>query len=273
MRNYIFLLIISTLMIFCLPRITNAAHPLISDDTATQGRGKWQVELLGQYDFDDKHSTGPQGIDITSKNREAELKSVITYGLVDKTDLIFSVPYQWKKNDNEGYVSRADGFSDTAIEVKWRFFEREWLNVALKPGVTFPTGDKDKDLGTGRAGCSLFVLATKESPSWAFNFNIGYKRNENKINEREDIWHLSLSSEYKVKKNLRLVGNIGAEKNTDSDSRTAPAFVLAGFIYSFAEFCDFDFGVKVGLNEPETDLTLLTGLTFRFLTGFSERSG
>jgi len=27
-----------------------AAHPLITDDTGTQGKGKFQLELNGQYD-------------------------------------------------------------------------------------------------------------------------------------------------------------------------------------------------------------------------------
>jgi hypothetical protein len=29
-----------------------AAHPLITDDTDTQGKGKFQLELNGQYDWD-----------------------------------------------------------------------------------------------------------------------------------------------------------------------------------------------------------------------------
>lgn len=261
--NSLFLIICSSFLL-CVPPCAIAAHPLISDDSGTQGRGKWQVEVLGEYDFDSKNSTDPSEISSTSKDRDAELKSALTYGVTDTTDLIFTVPYQWKRSDNEGNITSGNGFSDLALECKWRFFEKEGLGIALKPGVTFPTGDKDKDLGTGRTGYSLFLLATKELPSSAFTFNLGYKRNENKINEREDIWHVSVSGEYKIMKKLKLAGNIGAEMNTDPDSQTAPAFVLAGFIYSVAESCDFDFGVKVGLNEPETDMAILTGLTFRF---------
>lgn len=264
MKRKSFLLIISSIILLCLPRIASAAHPLISDDSGTQGKGKWQLEIMGEYDFDKTNSIGPAGTETSTKDRNAELRNVLTYGISDPVDLVLSVPYQWKRSDTDGNVTSSKGFSDITLEVKWRFFEKDGLGIAVKPGVILPTGDKDEDLGAGRTGFTLFLLATKELPLWAFNFNLGYKRNENRIDERVDIWHVSASAEYKVRKEFRLVANIGAERNTDLDSKTAPAFALAGFIYSVAENCDFDMGVKYGLNYPETDLALLMGLTFRF---------
>ncbi len=246
------------------PKITNAAHPLISDDAGTQGKGKWQVEVLGEYNFDKKNSTDPTSIDTTARDKDAELKSAVTYGVMDSADLVFTVPYQWKRSDSGNHVSSAGGFSDFMLELKWRFFEKDGLGVALKPGLNFPTGDEEKDLGTGRVGYSVFLLATRESSPWALNFNLGYKRNENKIDERLDIWHVSVSGEYKIMKNLKALANIGAERNTDKESNTAPAFALFGFIYSISEALDIDAGAKFGLNEPETDTALLAGATFRF---------
>ena len=35
-----------------------AAHPLITDDTGTQGKGKYQLELNGQYDWDEEEVEG-----------------------------------------------------------------------------------------------------------------------------------------------------------------------------------------------------------------------
>jgi hypothetical protein len=34
-----------------------AAHPLITDDSGTQGRGRFQLEVNGQYDTDKKADT------------------------------------------------------------------------------------------------------------------------------------------------------------------------------------------------------------------------
>jgi long-subunit fatty acid transport protein len=94
--------------------------------------------------------------------------------------------------------------------------------------------------------------------------NLGYKRNENTIDERKDIWHASLAGEFKITKTLKLIANIGAERNTDKSSDTNPAFILGGFIYSIRENMDIDFGVKGGLNKAEADITYLAGITLRF---------
>ena len=98
----------------------------------------------------------------------------------------------------------------------------------------------------------------------AFHLNVGYIRNENKADERNDIWHASLAAEFEAKKDLKLVANIGVESNPDKTADTDPAFLLGGVIYSITEDFDMDFGVKAGLNEAETDYSLLAGIAFRF---------
>ncbi|MGZ6220645.1 MAG: transporter, partial [Syntrophales bacterium] len=80
----------------------------------------------------------------------------------------------------------------------------------------------------------------------------------------EDIWRASLAGEFKITKKLKLVADIGAERNTDKSSDTNPAFILGGFIYSIRENLDIDFGVKAGLNNAEADMTYLAGITLRF---------
>jgi hypothetical protein len=89
-------------------------------------------------------------------------------------------------------------------------------------------------------------------------------RNENKLDERKDIWHISLASELKLIKDLRLVTNIGMERNPDRTSNKHPAFILGGFIYSIFENFDIDIGIKGGLNKQETDVTILAGIAWRF---------
>jgi hypothetical protein len=137
-------------------------------------------------------------------------------------------------------------------------------SFALKPGATFPTGNEKKDLGTGRVTYSIFFITTKEIEPLAFHLNLGYMRNENKLDERKDIWHISLASELKLIKDLRLVTNIGMERNPDRTSNKHPAFILGGFIYSIFENFDIDIGIKGGLNKQETDVTILAGIAWRF---------
>jgi len=242
-----------------------AAHPLITDDTGTQGKGKFLVELNGQASYDRMDSVDDTGAKREVKSRETELKANFTYGVMENVDVILGVPYQWKRVE-ESNITTSDvhGIADMSLELKWRFYEKDGLSVALKPGLTIPTGDKGKDLGTGRATVLLFFIATKEFNPLTFHCNLGYKRNENQREQREDIWHASLAGEYKVIQNLKLVANIGAERNTDPSSNTHPAFLLGGVIYSIRENLDLDFGIKIGLNETEKDVAFLGGIALRF---------
>jgi hypothetical protein len=148
--------------------------------------------------------------------------------------------------------------------MKWRFYEKDGLSFALKPGLTFPTGEDEKGLGSGKVTYRLFLIGTKEIKPWTFHLNLGYIRNENKLDENEDLWHGSLASTIEVIKNLKLAGNIGLERNTDPNLNDPKAFILGGVIYCLSENFDVDFGVKGGLTKPEEDYTILMGITWRF---------
>lgn len=242
-----------------------AAHPLITDDTGTQGKGKFLFELNGQTGNETERASDGIGANGAAKERETELRAALTYGVIDNVDVILTTPYKWKKTEvGDATASDVSGIEDISVEVKWRFFEKDGLSFAVKPGITLPAGDRNKDLGTGKATGTIYFITTKEIDPWAFHLNLGYKRNENTVDEREDIWHASLAGEYKVMKNLKLVANIGAERNTDKLSDTDPAFILGGFIYSLRENMDIDFGIKGGLNKAEADITYLAGVALRF---------
>lgn len=237
-----------------------AAHPLITDDAGTQGRGKLQVELNAEFTYDKE-------IDLGGRTREAggEVAAIVSYGIIDTVDIVLGVPYQWTKVKEEGVtISDEDGISDISLEGKWRFYDKNRLSFAVKPGITFPTGNEERGLGAGRATYGIFFITTKELDPLAFHLNLGYTRNENTVDERKDIWHASLASEAEIVKDLKAVGNIGIERNPDKSSSTAPAFILGGLIYSISESLDIDLGLKVGLNKPETDYSILAGVALRF---------
>lgn len=237
-----------------------AAHPLITDDTGTQGKGKFQAEVNSEFRYDKETEEG-----VTTKETGGEVATVLSYGVTDNIDIVLCFPYQWFKiKEDREVISKENGISDISLEVKWRFFEKDGLSFALKPGITLPTGDEKKGLGIGKVTYSMFFITTKEMKPWAYHLNLGYIRNENKVDERRDIWHGSLASEVEVIKDLRAVANIGIERNPERASDTHPAFILGGLIYSVSENFDIDFGIKRGLNKPETDYAILFGIAFRF---------
>jgi len=154
--------------------------------------------------------------------------------------------------------------ADLSLEVKWRMFEREGFSLALKPGLTLPTGDEDRGLGTGRVAGYVYLISSKEISPWVFHLNLGYIRNENKIDERYDLWHASLAASYELLKSLKLVGDIGMEDNPDHCSSVDPAYLLGGLIYSPLESFNIGFAVKGGLMDAEADLSVRGGITWRF---------
>jgi hypothetical protein len=247
-------------IVLFVPAITWATHPLITDDSGTQGKGNSQLEVNGQYDSDKETVAG-----VSKKSTGGRVGATLSFGIIEKMDLVLGVPYIWGKVEkNEGTVYDEKGISDTTFEVKWRFFEKDGWSLALKPGLRFPTGEENKGLGTGKIGYRVFLIASKEVGAWAFHANLGYIGNENKVDEEKNIWHASFATIYEVVKHLKIVGNIGIERSLDQMAHNDPAFLIGGVIYSVSNNFDLDLGVKYGLTWSETDLAVLAGITLRF---------
>jgi len=251
----------AALSIMATSTVCLAAIPLITDDTGTQGKGKFQAEVLGEYSSDKELVAENEP---WLKSQQNGVTAAITYGVVDTVDIVFSLPYQSVRIDDGTETQRENGFADSAIEAKWRFFEKNSFSLAVKPGLTLPTGNENKGLGSGKPTYYLYLIASKELGLWSLHSNIAYIRNENKNDERNDIWHASLATTFEVIKNLKLVGDMGVESNPDRLSTTAAAYILGGFIYSPLENFDIGLGIKGGLTKPESDLAIRGGVTWRF---------
>jgi hypothetical protein len=253
---------VATIVMILLSIPAFAAHPLITDDAGTQGKGHIQFEFTGEYGHDSENG-------VTTNTTVFPTIPVLSYGIADTIDLVLGAPHLWIETKQDGVTTRENGFSDASLEVKWRFHEKDGLSFAVKPGITLPTGDENKGLGNGKASYHVFFISTKDMAPWAFHLNLGYIRNEYQLQadeeaNRKDLWHISFASEVDIVKNLKAVANIGMEKNPDKTSETDPAFLLGGLIYSVTDNLDADVGLKGALNQPETDISYLAGITVRF---------
>ena len=254
----------------------SAAIPLITDDTGTQGKGKFQLELVGEYIHDKEER-------VTYNN--SDLSATLTFGIIDPIDIVLSIPCQaWRTNDSDS-IEKEYGIGDLAIEAKWRFSEIGNWSFALKPGLTLPTGNDSRGLGTGKAAYRVLFIGTYnvgeehsapegrriESPEekamhhveWSAHFNAGYIRNENSAGERRDLWTYSVAGSFEFIEDFHVVADLGAQTNTDRESSTHPAYFLAGFIYSPAENIDLGLGMRFGLSSAEEDYSGRGGITFR----------
>lgn len=242
-----------------------AAHPLVTDDTGSQGAGNAQIEVNGEYAVEDGFPGG-----VETKERAGEVGFVFSLGLSDSTDIVVGLPYQrYQVKEDGATVVRENGLSDVTVEVKHRFYENSGVSLAVKPGMSLPTGAEDRGLGAGRPGYSLTLIATAEAGPWTIHSNAGYAHQAYKLQAdedaiRSDIWHLSVAAEYEVSEALTFVANIGMERNEDKTSGSHPAFALAGMIYSVNDTFDINCGFKAGLNDAEADAAFLAGIAARF---------
>jgi hypothetical protein len=240
---------------------TFAAHPLVTDDAGTLGKGKRQLELTAEM-ARDRDAAG----DMKVRETGGELAATLGLGLHDRVDLVVGAPTAWSRVSEEGVtVSSASGLGDVGVELKVRALELGGFSVALKPGLTLPTGDESRGLGTG----AVSLILSQELGPLSLHLNGAYARDEYRLEEdrlanRRDRWHGSLAAVAEVMDGLRAVANVGIETNGDRASGTHPAFALAGVVYAAGEHLDLDLGVKAGLNQAETDWTALAGLAARF---------
>jgi len=240
---------------FSFSGVSYAAIPLITDDTGTQGKGNFQLELFGEYESDRDDI-------VTTKT--SDLSATLTYGIIETVDIVLGIPYQaWDSDDSES-LAEGNGIADLAMEAKWRFYEEEGLSLALKPGFTIPTGNEEKGLGAGSPTYYVLLIATKIMEPWKFDMNVGYLYNENTPGERKNIWSASVDAQVEVVENLKVALDAGVATNPDSSSSTPPAYILGGVIWSLRENLDIGLGVKGGLTRPETDISVRGGITWRF---------
>lgn len=235
--------------------IALATMPLITDDTGTQGTGKFQAEM--GYEHQQLEGGG-------ISQQLNSLTTILTGGATKNVDIVVTIPVLALTTEDSGAKTSASGLGDVSLEVKWRFFESGGLSFALKPGVFFPSGDDAKGLGNGDFAPRLMFVATKELDPLTFHANIGYTRNNNKIDQNCDIWHASLAAVYKVSDRVSLLTNAGAEGCHDKRSDTPEHLVLGGLVFSVVENFDLDIGAKGWLSDALSGWSLLAGSTFRF---------
>lgn len=232
-----------------------AYHPLVTDDTGTQGKGGFQFEH-----FADFHHERESGVRSDTFIGLAQVSA----GIGRPVDLVVAGTYVRSATNDNGTTARECGAGDVLVEVKWRALEWGGASVALKPSVYLPSADDGRGLGPGRARPSLFLIGTRKNEKGEFHANAAYTRNENKAGERKDIWRASASAGIKVASWLKVVYDIVVSRNPDAGSKLLVTSVIGGVVFSPCEHFDLDVGVEKGITKPATDLGILTGVTWRF---------
>lgn len=238
---------------FLLP--AEAAHPLLTEDTGTQGEGKFQIELMV-----DRTRDHPPGATV----RELQTAAVLSYGLLDNADLQVGLPYT-RQHSHDVLGRHAErGPLDASVDLKWRFYEDNGLSLGFKPGITLPTGDERRGLGTGRTTWGALLILSWEPGDWAFHTHAGVRHNNNAVGQRTTLAHISAALTWKATEQLKLVADASADTNPDRADRASLRYSVLGFIYSPTPAIDFDAGVKHGHGRAAADRAFLFGATYRW---------
>lgn len=236
----------------------HAAHPLITEDTGTQGTGGFQLELSLERAIDDEHDL----------HEKAWLgAATLSYGLLDNLDLILGGTYLHFHTQDGDEDVKEHGFGDVTFDLKWRLFESGDFSIAFKPGVVFPTGDEDKGLGDGDTRYNMSLVMSWEPEPWGIHLHLASLLNPGVLDWSGGIGHASAAVTYLPREDLKLVADIGrydlAEPDTEGHLNN-PMFLTLGAIWSLRENTDLDLGVRYGMRHTEVDWTFLLGTAIRW---------
>lgn len=228
-----------------------AAHPLGTEDPGTVPPLNLQVEVTGEY----YHTAG--------EGNEIDPGISLTTGILSNLDLTLGAGYGIL-DPEEGSVEK--GFGDLKLAAKWNFLKEKGNlpGLALKLGMTLPTGDENKGLGNGGYDASGNLIAGKAVGPVNLYINLGYTRVD-KVAEgrKKNICAASLAGEWDIAESLALVGEV-LYGSTGADGEDPPVAVTAGLIWEIADTLSIDIGARAGLTDTAPDWSILAGVNFTF---------
>lgn len=237
-----------------LPTGALAYHPLVSDDTGTQGLGGNQLEL--GYDYARGKTAGV--VDIGR-----EVPFTYTRGLADNLDVFAGV---------SRITSPSAGWSNVGLGAKWRFYENEAakLSLAIKPEIILPisAADEAAGFGNGKTSYALTMILTKETSFGELHFNLAAERDnfdDDTITDRKNRYRASFAPVWAVAEQWKLALDLGLQTNPDSAEKSRMGYVELGVVYSPTEDFDLSLGITRDMMDGAVSTTSASfGLTWRF---------
>jgi hypothetical protein len=224
-----------------------AAHPLVTEDTGTQGVGNAELEHGASWSRD-------------GDARAFAFQPQLSFGLLPELDVIVQPSWLSTRNGPD----RTNGFGDTALDVKWRFYGDAPLSLALRTGLLLPTAQQDLGLPHGKVSAHALLVATVDALPWTLHGNLGYTRNPASPELRSDLAHASAAAMFAVDDRWTLALDAGIDQNPDPAQSAWLKSLLAGAIYTVRPGFDVDIGYQAGLQRDQPVRQWLLGVTYRW---------
>jgi len=227
-----------------------AFHPLVTDDTGTQGSGGNQLEV--GYDHVDSNGGNSKVLGVT-----------YTRGLTDTLDGFVGAGYQTRS---------PKGWGNVGVGLKWRFLDDEAskYRLALKPEIRLPVSasDEAKGLGNGDLSYGLTLIGSMETRFGELHFNLEAARNnfdDNTITDRKTFWRASVAPVWAVTEEWKVALDLGLMTNADITEDATMGFVEVGAAYIPNDQFDLSFGViREIMDGPARNTTATAQVTCHF---------
>jgi hypothetical protein len=240
-----------------------AAHPLITDDPGTQGKGAVLVESNVNYLKDNEF-------------RSTAVPLALTAGINETMDVSVELPYLWLR-PSAVTGQPESGFSDVFFKFKHRFYEQEEKggdqeaserSLAYQIALSQPTGREEQGLGAGTSRWCARLLGSAAWEPVEVIANLGYDSSGKALRRGNFVFDYAVSLsdavEYERAKPWEPVVELAVVRVKGADGYERLASALAGVIYEPFDQYYIDAGVRVGLNERSEDYALLAGFGYKF---------
>lgn len=227
-----------------------AGPPFLTDDPVPVEPGKWEINNFSTATFAGGALFG------------APFAVEANYGAAENLQLHVQAPLAmatWRG------APMQFGAGDLEIGAKYRFLapdDKDWLpQVGVFPLLNFPTGDANRELGSGRAHAFLPIWLQKNLGKWSIFGGGGYWINPGPGNH--DYWFSGIAAQYQLTDRLALGGEVFYQTRSTTGGPGSPGYPLgsrdsAGFnlggTYDFNQTYHLLFsGGRGFLNAPTTN--------------------
>lgn len=230
-------------------------RPDATESPVTVDKGMYQVEMsFVSYTRNKSAGTTTESYSIAESN--------VKYGVSDKTDLqLVFTPYISESTKTGGVKTTAADASDLTVRVKYNLWGNDGGDtaLALMPNIKIPTST-DVSNGEWEGGVILpFGMAGGENWSLGLQAEISRVADTDSGGHDWDFSHtavLGLDVTERAGIYLEYLGVAG-------DHAYQP-FFSGGMTYGINERTQLDAGTMIGLTEAAEDLTVFTGISFKF---------
>lgn len=238
-------------------------HPLVGEDTGTQGPGGVLAEgSINYLKYNEFKSTA--------------IPVALTVGIGETMDAAVEVPYL-RLQPSPVTGANESGLSDVGFKFKHRFYEKERKESAKEQFeqsfayqllYSKPTGDENKGLGAGTARWGVRLVSTTEWEPLEVNVNLGYDSSGKALRRGNFTFDhallMSASAKYERTKPWEPVIELAVVRVKETDATARILNMLVGLIYEPSDKYYIDAGIRLGLNDQAEDHGLLAGFGYKF---------